>query len=132
MDCLPSGMEQGCHPCTLSGSLDTMPSVRLAIIQSAVPSFRLSHRQDRWLACRLARWNSYRIVFMPSGIPALCLSQLPSGADACKQACVTDSAKKQVIPMHSFNAVVWGICWQCLVVSNRVMVRKSYPYFVRA
>jgi len=59
---------------------------------------------------------------MPSGISALRLSQLPSGADACKQACVTDSAKKQVIPMHSFNAVVWGICWQFLVVADGAML----------
>src|SRR5690606_19273233 len=41
-----------------------------SFVQSAVPSFRLSQRQDRWLACRPACWNGYRIVFMPSGIPA--------------------------------------------------------------
>jgi len=75
-----------------------------------------------------AVWNAV----MRSGIPALRHSALPSGADACKQACVTDSTKKQVIPMHSFNAVVWGICWQCLVGSNRAMLWKSYPYFVKA
>jgi len=59
---------------------------------------------------------------MCSGIPALRLSQLPSGADACKQACMIVSAKKQVIPMHSFNAVVWGIYWQCLVGGYRAML----------
>jgi hypothetical protein len=139
---------RGCHPCTLSGGLDTMPSVRLAVIHSvsravipasiqARPMACLSSCPMEWLpdsvhavrsACRLECRHAFRL----SCNPALRHSALPSGANACKQACVTDSTKKQVIPMHSFNAVVWGICWQCLVGSNRAMLWKSYPYFVKA
>src|SRR5690606_36817376 len=88
-------------------------------VQSTVPSFRLSGRQDRWLACRPARWNVHRIAFMLSDVPAcrmecrhafrlscnpaLRLAYPPSGPDACKQACMTDGTKNLVIPMHSFN-----------------------------
>ncbi len=135
MDCLPSCMEQGCHPCTLSGSLDTIPSVGLAIIRSISRAVIPTFTQARPMACLSSDIPACHAecchAFRHSGFPALCHSALPSGADACKQACVTDSAKKHVIPMHSFNAVVWGICWQCLVGSDRAMFWKSYPYFVR-
>src|SRR5690606_6315826 len=118
-------MEQGCHPCILSRSLDTIPSVELSIIRSVIRAFT----EARPMACLSsdipACHAERRHAFRHSCNPALCHSALPSGADACKQACVTDSAKKQVIPMHSFIAVVWGICWQCLVGSDRAMFWKK-------
>jgi len=97
-------MKQGCHPCTPSGSLDTIPPVGLAIIRSisraVTPAFTVARPMARLSsdipACHAERRHAFRL----SCIPALRLSQLPSGADACKQACVIDSAKKQVIPFH--------------------------------
>src|SRR5690606_25525025 len=55
-----------CPAVLIQSRLSGLPS----FVQSAVPSFLLSHKKDRGLACRHARWNGYRIAFMPSCIRA--------------------------------------------------------------
>lgn len=137
--CLPSSKVQGFHSCTPSGSRDTFPSVGLALIRSISFAFIPAFVRARPMACLLSchpeclpdGFHAFRCSCLPCGMPscfpaaqrpcntALRLAGRLSGTGACIQACLMDSTKKQVIAMRSFNVVVGGICWQCLVLANR-------------
>src|SRR5690554_1289312 len=72
-------MEQGFHPCTLSGSLDTIPSVGLALIRSVSRAVIPAFIQARPMACL----SSCLLEWLPDSFHAVRHSCLPFGTPSC-------------------------------------------------
>ncbi|WP_288790598.1 hypothetical protein [uncultured Elizabethkingia sp.] len=79
-------------------------------------------------ACRTECYQT----FLGSCNLVCCLSELPTGMNACQHACLNAITKERVILSHCCEVVAIGVLWQCLAVCNRVMLRESCTYFVVA
>src|SRR5690606_24172760 len=77
--CLPSCIEQGCHPCTPSGSLDTIPPVGLAIIRSISRAVIPAFTEARPMACL----SSCLLEWLPDSFHAVRHSCLPCRTLSC-------------------------------------------------